>query len=559
MTSKFLPQTLLLSLVVLVLAGCKSQEFGFSKKDVKRSQKLVGLAFEDDAVNTMYRYLGRNKAGYDSLRKYETNNETFPALLFDPHPSGYITPEHNPSNNQWAIPEGVALPSSESEIAFMGILDLASLIKSRQITSERLTKIYLDRIKKYDGQLQSVITVTEELALKQARQADKEIAAGNYKGPLHGIPYGVKDLMAVEGYPTTWGAEPYKNQMINYTATVVKRLEDQGAVLIAKLVSGSLARGDVWFGGKTKNPWDLKQGASGSSAGSGSATSAGLVAFSLGTETLGSITSPATRNGVTGLRPTYGRVSRHGVMSLSWSMDKVGPLCRSAEDTEIVFNSIYGKDPLDPTTNSVGFSQSNASPGDLKIAYLKEDIEADSSDQGRNLWAQLEVLKKMGVNPEAIELPADYPYSVFDIILRAEAGAFFDDLVLSKGVDQMVEQHYGSRANSLRQARLIPAVEYLQANRQRRQLIDEINLLFKDYDVIIAPTFRGRQLFITNLTGHPVISIPTGFDKRGRPTSMTFIGNLYDEGSIIALAKAYQEATDFDEKHPPLFSDTENK
>ncbi|MFT7149917.1 MAG: Asp-tRNA(Asn)/Glu-tRNA(Gln) amidotransferase A subunit family amidase, partial [Nonlabens sp.] len=391
------------------------------------------------------------------------------------------------------------------------------------------------------------------------RATDQEIASGNYKGPLHGIPFGVKDLMAVEGYPTTWGAMPYKDQMIDHTATVVKKLQDQGAILIAKLVSGSLARGDVWFGGKTKNPWDLAQGASGSSAGSGSATAAGLVGFSLGTETLGSITSPATRNGVTGLRPTYGRVSRYGVMSLSWSMDKVGPICRSAEDTEIVFNAIYGKDPLDPTTNSVGFSQVNKSPGQLKVAYLKNDIESDSSDMGRNLWRSLETLKGMGVNPEAIDLPKGFPYNAFDIILRAEAGAFFDHLVLSEGVDKMVEQHFSSRANSLRQARLIPAVEYLQANRQRRQLIEEVNELFKEYDVIIAPTFRGRQLLITNLTGHPVISVPNGFDKRGRPTSLTFIGNLYDEGSILAMAKAFQAETDYDEKHPPLFSEAQGK
>ena len=240
-------------------------------------------------------------------------------------------------------------------------------------------------------------------------------------------------------------------------------------------------------------------------------------------------------------------------------MDKVGPLCRSAEDAEIVFNAIYGKDPKDPTTNDVGFEQVVRSAAALKVAYLKNDIEADSSDMGRNLWSCLETLKKLGVDPIAIELPKAYPYNVFDIILRAEAGAFFDELVLSKGVDQMVEQHYGSRANSLRQARFIPAVEYLQANRQRRQLIEEINELFEAYDVIIAPTFRGRQLFITNLTGHPVISIPTGLDKKGRPTSMTFIGNLYDEGSILALAKAFQTATEFDEKHPPLFYKNETK
>lgn len=559
MTSKAFTRAISFALLLIFASGCKSREFGFSKKDIRGGQKIVGLDFDKNSINTMYNYLGRNKVGYDSLRHYTIDKETFPALLFNPHPSGFEFPQYTSTNNHWEIPNNIALPKTDEEIAFMSIPELASLIRSKKISAESLTKIYLNRIKAYDGQLQSVITVTEELALKQARKADKEIASGLYKGILHGIPYGVKDLMAVEGYPTTWGAAPYKDQVIGYTSSVVKRLEEQGAILIAKLVSGSLARGDVWFGGKTKNPWDLSQGASGSSAGSGSATAAGLVAFSLGTETLGSITSPATRNGVTGLRPTYGRVSRHGVMSLSWSMDKVGPLCRSAEDAEIVFNAIYGKDPADPTTNEVGFEQVIKSPGQLKVAYLKNDIEADSSDMGQNLWSGLETLKKLGVNPTAIELPKDYPYNVFDIILRAEAGAFFDELVLSKGVDQMVEQHYGSRANSLRQARFIPAIEYLQANRQRRQLIEEVNDLFEAYDVIIAPTFRGRQLFITNLTGHPVISLPTGFDKKGRPTSMTFIGNLYDEGSILALAKAFQATTEFDEKHPPLFSKNETK
>jgi Asp-tRNA(Asn)/Glu-tRNA(Gln) amidotransferase A subunit family amidase len=330
-------------------------------------------------------------------------------------------------------------------------------------------------------------------------------------------------------------------------------LEDEGAVLVAKLVSGALARGDVWFGGKTKNPWDLTQGASGSSAGSGSATSAGLVAFALGTETLGSIVGPSSRNGVTGLRPTYGRVSRHGVMSLSWSMDKIGPITRSAEDAEIVFEAIYGKDVKDPSTNSVPFNRSSKTPGQLKVAYLKGVIDKDTTDAGKNLQAALEVFQKLGVKLDSIAFPADYPYAVFDIILRAEAGAFFDELVRSGEVDLMVEQQKSSRANSLRQSRFIPAVEYLQANRQRRQLIEELNTLFSQYDVIIAPTSDFRQLMGTNLSGHPVVCIPNGLDKKGRPTSFTLIGNLYDEGSILALAKAYQAATDFEEQHPPKF------
>lgn len=537
-----------------MILSCKSNEFGFNKKDIQSSQKLIGLNFEKPAIETMSGYLGRNKTGYDSLRNYEISNETFPAITFDPHPLGFVFPE-KVENPDFTIPEGVDVPENFEEIAFFTIPQLASLIKYKKVTSEELTRLFIDRIKRYDDQLESVITLTEDLAMKQAKEADKEIAAGNYKGILHGIPYGVKDLMAVEGYPTTWGAEPYKDQMIDYTATVVQKLEEQGAVLVAKLVSGSLARGDVWFGGKTKNPWDTTQGASGSSAGSGSATSAGLVPFALGTETLGSITSPASRNGVTGLRPTYGRVSRSGVMSLSWSMDKIGPLARSAEDCEIIFRAIYGKDVKDPSTNDVPFNHVSKSPKDLKVAYLNKDLDKDTTAMGANLRASLEVFKEMGVEPDSIALPENFPYSGFDIILRAEAGAFFDELVRSGEVDQMVEQHGGSRANSLRQSRFIPAVEYLQANRQRRQLIEEVNQLFQQYDVIIAPSFGGRQLLITNLTGHPVIAVPNGFDKKDRPTSFTLIGNLYDEGSILALAKAFQDATDFEEKHPPKFID----
>lgn len=540
--------------LLFLFLSCKTNEAGFSKNDIKRSQRLIGLEFEKQEIETMYDYLGRNKEGYDSLRAFTASNETFPAMMFDPHPMGFEFPTAK-TKPTFQIPEGVEVPENFEQVAFFTIPQLASLIKSKQVTSEELTRLFIDRIKKYDGELESVITLTEDLAMKQARKADQEIAAGNYKGILHGIPYGVKDLMAVEGYPTTWGAEPYKDQMIDYTSTVVKKLEDQGAVLIAKLVSGSLARGDVWFGGKTKNPWDLTQGASGSSAGSGSATSAGLVPFALGTETLGSITSPATRNGVTGLRPTYGRVSRYGVMSLSWSMDKIGPLAKSAEDCEIVFTAIYGKDLQDPSTNEVPFNQVKKAPNEFKVAYLKKDLDKDTTITGDNLRASLEVFQAMGIEADSIALPENFPYSSFDIILRSEAGAFFDELVRSGEVDLMVEQEGSSRANSLRQSRFIPAVEYLQANRQRRLLIEEMHHLLKKYDVIIAPSYRSRQLLITNLTGHPVVSVPNGFDEKGRPTSFTLIGNLYDEGSILALAKAFQEATDFDEKRPPKFMD----
>jgi Asp-tRNA(Asn)/Glu-tRNA(Gln) amidotransferase A subunit family amidase len=551
-----------LGLLIFFMIGCKSANQpvvtnsrtpNFSKEDVVSAQKVLGLEFSESAIDTMFNYLGGNQRGYDAMKKIPVDNETFPALLFDTHPMGFIAPKPG-SKPVWNIPDNVAMPDDIEALAFYTIPQIASLIKNKKVKSEDLTKMFINRIKKYDGELQSVITLTEERALTSARKADADIANGNYKGILHGIPYGVKDLMAVDGYPTTWGAKPYEDQQINYTSTVVQKLDDAGAILIAKLVSGALARGDVWFNGKTKNPWDITQGASGSSAGPGSATSAGLVVFSLGTETLGSITSPSTRNGITGLRPTYGRVSRHGVMSLSWSMDKIGPMARNAEDCAIVFDVINGDDPKDPSTSDFGFSfRESRDVKTLKVGYLKNLVDRDTSNSGDNLRQALEEMKAMGIEPVEIELPKEFPFAAFDIILRAEAGTFFDQLVREKGVDTMVEQTSRSRANSLRQARFIPAVEYLQANRHRRRLINEMYVIMKDLDVLISPTSGGNQSFITNLTGHPVISVPTGLDDKQRPTSLTIIGNLYDEEAILLLAKAFQERTDFDELHPPNY------
>lgn len=540
-------------LLICFLFACNSYKHpNFSKKDVKKAQKVIGLDFSKNDIDTMYQYLGRNATGYDSLRSYKLDNDVFPALLFDPHPDGFIIPQEQ-KDFEWTTEES-KVPTNNEELAFFSIKQLAYLIKNQKITAEELTRLYLNRIKKYDSILLAVTTTTEERAIAQAKKVDAEIKSGNYKGLLHGIPYGVKDLMALEGYKTTWGAAPYKNQQLNYTASVIEKLDEAGAILIAKLTSGALARGDVWYGGKTKNPWDTTQGASGSSAGPGSATAAGLVAFSLGTETLGSIVSPSNRCGLTGLRPTYGRVTRHGVMSLSWSMDKVGPMCRSAEDCAIVFAAIQGTDGKDRTVRDAAFNyDSNLDLKTLRVGYLKEDFEKDTTSVGENNEIALTTLKEMGLHPEEVILPKDLPYNTFDVILRSEAGAFFDELVRSKGVDEMVEQTYRSRANSLRQARFIPAVEYLQANRHRKVLIEKMHDIFKKYDVIISPTFGGRQLLITNLTGHPAVSIPNGFDKKRRPTSITLLGNLYDEGILLAIATQFQEKTNFDEKHPPKF------
>jgi len=546
---------IVLGYVVLLLYNCNESSDTFSKDDVTKSLKIIGVGFNKKYIDTLYPYLKQNKEGYDTLRKYKLDNEVFPAIRFDPLPKGF-TARPQVGFPDWKIPLGVELPKNKNNLAFYSIPQLASLIKYKKITVLALTEFFIERHKKYNPILECTITITEEMAISQAKKMDKELAEGKYRGILHGIPYGVKDLMAVKGYKTTWGAEPYKNQEIDMTATVVERLQNAGAVLIAKLVSGSLARGDVWFGGKTKNPWDTKEGASGSSAGSGSATSAGLIPFALGTETLGSITSPSTKNGITGLRPTYGRVSRHGIMSLSWSMDKVGPMCRSAEDCAIVYSFITGKDPKDQTTTALpsGFEpQKDIST--LRIGYLKKDIEKDTTLHKQNSERAIKTFKKLGLSLTEVELPEDVPYKSFDIILRAEAGAFFDDLVRSGDVDKMVEQNQKSRANSLRQARLIPAVEYLQANRHRQVLIEKMNAIMNEYDVLISPTFGNRQLVITNLTGHPAISIPTGLDKDQHPTSITLVGNLYDEASILLLAKTFQKNTQFDEMHPEGYTD----
>lgn len=539
----------------LFLMGCGASK-EFKKGDVQSAQKLIGLSFGESQIDTMYNYLGRNRRGYDSLRAYNLDYQTFPALLFDPHPKGFDHSTLTTDNGQsvFAAAASVEIPENKEEIAFYTIPQLAALLRSGKITSVELTRLYLDRIKKYNPQLEAVITTTEELAMEQAQKMDAEIKAGKFRSLIHGIPYGVKDLLAVEGYPTTWGAVPYQNQQLEGTATVVKKLQDAGGVLIAKLVSGALARGDVWFGGKTRNPWDLEQGASGSSAGSGSATAAGLVGFSIGTETLGSITSPSTRNGVSGLRPTYGRVSRAGVMSLAWSMDKVGPMCRSAEDCAIVMDIIHGADEEDVTAVQAPFAFRQIDDwSGYKIGVLQNLIDQDTSRRGDNLKEVVAWMKAKGINLEEVELPENFPFDGFDIILRSEAGAFFDVLVRTGEVDLMVQQGQRSRANSLRQARFIPAVEYLNANRHRRQLIEEVHAVMKDYDIIITPTFGGKQLLTTNLTGHPVVCVPTGLDEEGHPTSISFLGNLYEDDLILAFAKWFQDQTSFDEAYPPLF------
>ncbi|WP_339791049.1 amidase [uncultured Imperialibacter sp.] len=524
----------------------------FSRKDIGSAQKLIGLQFSKGDVDTMFSYLERNLTGYEAMRNLRLPETVVPPLLFTTNYRVGSKEQHK--KIEWSVeanPDAV----SEEELAFFSVEQLAALIKAKKVSSVELTQLFLSRIKQYDPSLLAVITVTEELALAQARKMDEELAVGKYRGPLHGIPYGIKDLFAVQGYPTTWGSKPYEHQVLDYNATVVTKLEEAGAVLVAKLTSGALARGDVWFGGQTKNPWDTTQGASGSSAGVGSAVAAGLVPFGIGTETLGSIVSPSSRCGVTGLRPTFGRVSRNGCMSLSWSMDKPGPIAKTAMDCAIVLEAIMGPDNLDLTVDDVQLQHPAVlSVKSLRVGYLKGMMENDSTELGKNAIGLLNRLMEAGYEMQEVELPAEdsIPYSAFDVILRAEAGAFFDELVRSHEVDKMVEQTGGSRANSLRQSRFIPAVEYLQANRHRQVLMDKMDETMAEIDILIAPTF-GRQLLITNLTGHPALAFPTGFDDKSRPTSLTLVGHLFEEEELVAFGSEIQALTDFHLQHPPMF------
>ena len=393
----------------------------------------------------------------------------------------------------------------------------------------------------------------EEPALEKARQMDQELASGKYRGPLHGIPYGIKDLLAVKGTKTTWGAMPYKDQVIDQTATVVTKLDEAGGVLVGKFTLGALAMGDVWYGGKTRNPWNLNQGSSGSSAGSASAVSAGLVPFAIGTETLGSIVSPSTRNGVTGLRPTYGRVSKNGAMALSWSMDKIGPISRSALDDGIVLSIINGPDINDNSTIASAFNfDSKKSVKELKVGYFKSYFEGERAS--KNDQAVLELLKEKGVELHPLELKTTIDAGPIVMMLIAEGAAAFDELTRLGLDDQLVAQHKGAWPNSFRAARMIPAVEYIQLSRQRTMLIQEMHELMKDYDVIVTPSFAGPQLRITNLTGHPALCMPNGFNEEGSPTSITLLANLFEEEKLVMLGDFIQKNSDWQAKRPPLFN-----
>jgi Asp-tRNA(Asn)/Glu-tRNA(Gln) amidotransferase A subunit family amidase len=572
---------------------------------------LAGVGpFDADQKKMMLDGLNDQRDGYDKIRALNIPNSVPPAYVFHPAPAAQLgeshvvtfaaQPELSYSGPDAPVPQ---VPANLEDLAFASILELASLLWNHKITSLQLTQMYVARLKRYDPKLHFVITLTEERALEQAKAADEEMEAGLFRGPLHGIPWGAKDLLSVKGYPTTWGAGGFEHQTINEDATVVKRLDDAGAVLVAKFSLGALAMGDKWFGGQTRNPWNPAQGSSGSSAGPASAVAAGCVAFAIGSETLGSISSPSTRCGDTGLRPSFGMVPRTGAMALSWTMDKLGPICRTVEDCAVVLDVIHGPDGKDTsavhtdfhwdatfdwTALKVGYLKSEfdpAPPLELKDAAPNETPEEQKKREDANAEMQatrtrrdydrqyeqatLAKLTKMGVNLIPVDLP-DLPWHALVPLYIAEAAAAFDDLTMSGRDRLLTEQGPDDWPNHFRMARFYPAVEYVQANRVRTLAIHKFAELFSQVDVIVTPTTEA-QLIATNLTGNPAIIVPNGLrgddapvppatddgnrhniGGPGTPVSITFLGGLYQEAKLAALAAAYQQATGFNKVHPKL-------
>ncbi len=507
---------------------------------IQQAEWVAGIELNDEQRQAAAGALQRLRSQWAELRSRPLANSVAPALHFLPA---------DPATSDRDVVRGIKLagseiaspaprPASDTDLAFMSVAELSRLVRQRAVSSEELTRLYLDRLARFDPLLKCVVSLTEDLALRQARQADRELAFGNSRGPLHGIPWGAKDLIAYPGYRTTWGAKPYQDQTLDIKATVAERLDQAGAVLVAKLTMGALAWGDDWFGGITRNPWNPEQGSSGSSAGSASATTAGLVGFSLGSETLGSIVSPCRRCGVTGLRPTFGRVSRHGCMTLAWSMDKLGPITRSAEDCALVFDAIHGRDGQDLTVVNRPFAWPEACPK-LRVGYF----EKSEDEATRNVVA---LLRERGHDLRPIELPRDVPASALSFILNVEAAAAFDDLT-RRGITDGLNRWPGA----FHQGEFTPAVEYLRANRFRTQLMQDMAELFQDLDAYVG----GDDLLITNLTGHPTVVFPAAMAERSgktQPVCATITGRLFGESEILQLAAQFQQTTDFHRRQPNL-------
>jgi Asp-tRNA(Asn)/Glu-tRNA(Gln) amidotransferase A subunit family amidase len=522
------------------------------------AERVAGLTFTESEREMVREGVEELRAAYEAIRQVPLPNAVAPAFRFDPRAAGArlpvgrsdVRPDRRPPSER---------PTTEAELAFSSVAELHGLLREGQVTSVELTGLYLERLKRYDPLLELVITLTEERALEEAERADRELAAGRLRGPLHGIPWGAKDLLSARRYRTTWGARPYEDQVLDEDATAVERLTAAGAVLLTKLSLGALAWGDVWFGGRTRSPWNPEQGSSGSSAGSACAAAAGLAGFTLGSETWGSIVSPSTRCGATGLRPTFGRVSRYGAMALSWTMDKLGPICRTVEDCALVFDALHGPDGRDPTVVDAPFVyRPDLDPRRLRVGFVaslfeepEEKPEGWDEESFAHDQASLALLRDLGFTLVPVELPA-LPVTALSFILGAEAAAAFDELTRSNRDDLLVRQVRQAWPNTFRESRLIPAVEYIQANRVRTLLMGEMERVFSAVDVYVVPSFGGENLLLTNLTGHPAVVVPNGFRQDGTPTSITFQGALYEEGKVLEVARAYQSATDFHRRHPDL-------
>jgi Asp-tRNA(Asn)/Glu-tRNA(Gln) amidotransferase A subunit family amidase len=505
-------------------------------------------------------------------RKLALEDTAAPATIWNPTLPGLPKPE--PGHSFTRTTSTVPLPATDEAIAFAPVWQLSHWIESKQLTSTRLTQLYLSRLDRYNSQLRCAITITRDHALTQARQADEEIAAGHYRGPLHGIPWGAKDLLDTANIPTTWGAEPYRNRVPAADGAVTRRLNEAGAVLVAKLSLGALALNDIWFGGQTMNPWLLEEGASGSSAGPGSAVAAGLVGFGIGSETGGSIIAPSMRCGVTGLRPTFGRVPRTGAMTLCWSLDKLGPMARSVEDTLLVLDAISGPDPGDLASVPSGLHfNANAKVEGLRVGYFPGWMnEAPATDVDR---AALAAVKKLGMHAVEVKLP-DWPYDCLNVILFAEGAAAFEELTLSHQVDQLKAQVPDAWPNVFRQARFLSAVDFVQSDRMRRKVAQEMARIFTEVDLLLVPSLRDEMLVISNNTGHPSLTLRAGFVEvsearsdwapdpqhplpkfsppRRVPHGVTLIGRLFDEGTIGQVGLALEHELNVVGQHPPGFS-----
>ncbi len=535
-----------------------------TKEMLHTAEKLIGIEFTDAQEAMALAGVNRNLDSYETVRKIDVPLDTEPAIAF--HPAHAAKERYVPKTK---FRFGKVEPpqfKTVDDLAFATVPQLAELIRTKRITSTELTKMYLARLKRFGPKLLCVVTLTEELALKQAADADAEIKRGKYRGPLHGIPWGAKDLFATKGIKTTWGAEPYRDQVIDYDSTVFERLNEAGAVLVAKLSMGALAQGPRWFGGVTRNPWvpdDTQTGSSGSSAGPASATAAGLVGFSIGTETLGSIISPSSTCGCAGLRPTYGRVSRYGAMGLSWTMDKIGPICRGVEDCAAALHAIYGPDGKDITVGDAPFNWNpDTNISTLRIGYLKTEFDGtgftpnneqqrQQQEQRRALYkTALEVLEKAGAKLVPIEMPK-FSTPSLRFILSAEAAAAFDDITRDGRVGQLSGQNPGDWPNTFRTSRFIPAVEYLRAQRARTLLIHEMEKLMSQWDVFVSPAPGSASLLVTNLTGNPAICVPCGF-VNDRPVAIMFTGGVYDEVSPLRVALAYERVTNWHTMHPKM-------